>query len=304
VHLVAHGDSLSYRNEAGDLVTGTVTQIDEAFADSGVATASLVLDDATQALSILSFDETALLDRSVVLARGNQAPGLAAGTTIEELSGGARIGGTSENRTYGFLAFLSGSEFPGFSESAVFIADSEFVPLVVVQAGAPVPDMPQMILDSPRVPVLGLRGAAVRYTAVDDESERAAIGFVDFQTQMFRTLVKAGDPVPGGVLTNLPLSFAINTEDDLVFRGDFGGGQSAYFALSTVTVGAAPRRLIGTGDFVALPQGGQGLITSLGMIPATGGLGGEATAVGPTHMTVSATLDGETGAILLVEIPD
>jgi hypothetical protein len=106
------------------------------------------------------------------------------------------------------------------------------------------------------------------------------------------------------VFASLPRAFAVNDNGDLIFRGGLEGNESAYFAVSTATADAPLRRLVGTGDTVPLPQGGSATIMSLGLIPSTSGLGGEAAAVGTTHFTVSASLDDGNGAVLLVEIAE
>jgi len=298
------GDTLSYRNNEGVLVNAMALGFGSPFAATGAGTARLGLEPELEAVLAFSFDEDMLLDRQVPLVEGNQAPGVAQGTTFSKLPG-VTIGGMTGS-VRGFLADLEQSEFPGVNESAVFITDPNYVPLFVFQAGAPVPDAVDATIDSPDQPAMGLQAAAVSYDLVDDDDiPHEALGFVDYETPTFNTVAVAGEPAPGGgEFAGVSRSYAINENGVLVFRAGLGGNQAAYYAASTTNPAEPVRRLVGTGDTVAPPEGGSATITALGLIPATSGLGGEATAVGAIHFTVSATLDNDQGAILLVEIGD
>jgi hypothetical protein len=277
------------------------------FAESGSGTARAGFDPDLEGVVEFSFDDDMRLDLRVPLVQDNQAPGVAPGTLFSKFPGGVAIGGTpGSGSVRGFVADLTQSAFPGSSESAVFITDVDYAPVFVFQAGAPVPDTPNATINKPDEPAMGLNAAAFGYELVDSsEVSHAAIGFVDYETSTFHTVAVVGDQVPGGgEITSLSKTYAINDTGYLVFRAVLGGNQAAYYAASTTNPNAPLRRLVGTGDVVALPQGGSATITSLGLIPPTGGLGGEPTAVGAVHFTVNATLDDDTGAILLVEIGD
>jgi hypothetical protein len=233
------------------------------------------------------------------LVEGNQAPGFPAGTTLSRFDRGVVLGGNGSERVYGLAAFLDTPAGLGF---ASLVTDSQYEALVVVQEGAAVPDVAGASIESPNTPVMGRAGAVIRYQRIGPgDATATALGLADYSAKTFRTLVAAGEAMPGGgTLADIQLAFALNDSAQLIFRGTLEDGGAAYYALSTADAEAGPRRLVATGDVVVSP-GGSAEITALGMIPATGGLGGEATAIGATHFTVGATIDQVEGAVLLVE---
>lgn len=305
--IVARGDTISYRNDEGALIDAVVTDTtpNDSVMAAGDHGASYVVADSSIGMVLeFTYRQDADAEVAAVLVEGNQAPGLSPGTSVSRIDEGVVFGGHDELDTRGFAAFVDGEEGSRFAST---VTDSDYEALVVVIEGMAVPDVPGALISSPNTPVMGRGGAVIRYRreGPGDEAE-TAVGFADYATGAFRTLVATGEAAPGGgTLAGIELAFALNDRGELIFRGDLDHGSAAYYALSTGTPQVTWRRLVGTGDVVMSSGGGSATITALGMIPATAGLGGEATAIGSTHFTVGATLDdGQDieGAVLLVEI--
>jgi hypothetical protein len=160
-------------------------------------------------------------------------------------------------------------------------------------------------------PVMGPTGAAILHRRdLGTGRMPRAIAFVPYVIGEPdpHTIVVAGDDAPGGgVFADFPLAFAIHdgfSGGRLIFRAELEDGGSAYYVADVADPPRfEPQRLVGTGDAVSLPQGGTAVITSLGMIPATGGFGGEPTALNETHFTLTGDFDNGQSGILLVELP-
>ncbi len=297
--IIGLDDSLGYTNHDGDPVEGVVTSVDpdgSIMAEGNGGASTVRVDGTINVIIAFIVDEQSGAQVSTALAEGNQAPGLPPATDLTRLDGGVVLGGNSSQR--GFAAFIEGPSF------ASFVTDSSYEALVVVEEGMDVPDVSGARIESPNTPVMGRQGAAVRYRrSGPGDAFVPAVGFADYASGTFSTLIAGGEAMPGGgTLAEIEVAFAINDTGQFVFRGDLEGGGAAYYALSTTDPETTLRRLVGTGDVVNVPGGGSATITGLGMIPATAGLGGEATAVGETQFTVGATLDQTEAAVLLVGI--
>jgi hypothetical protein len=304
IPLVAPGDSVDYRDDDGALVSDIVTETFAIAAEDGAAVVDASLEVASQGQVNVTFDDSMRLGRNASLVRGTRPPGVEGGVTLVEVNGGVRIGYPVAGGTRGFLATLSEASRPGFNEAAAFLTDGGYSPLFVVRSGDPVPDMPGASVDVAFPPIMGTYAAAFWYFLVDAEENRsAAIAVVDYETRTFRTVVVAGQAAPdGGIFTDLQVSLAFTEDGQLFFLGRVDGVRSAYYAVSPAE-GSLPRRVVGTGDEVMLPQGGTATITTLGLITEAGLSGGPAI-VNDNQFTVSAALDQGTGAVLLVDIGD
>lgn len=305
--IVTVGDAQSYRNADGEVIDGVVTDIRTdgpvAATDEG-GSGNLVVDDSVGMFLAFSIDAEKTVSRRAALVEGNPAPGFEAEITLLRFDRGPFTGGAGDFDTRGFVTFLAGPGIDATNQAAAIITDTSYEAIVVVQEGDVLADVPGAIVGSIDAPVMGADGAAVRFLQEGpDDSSHEVIGYADYERKTFTVVVASGDQAPGGgVFMGLPRALAINAGGQLIFRGDLGDGDSGYYAVSVAAAGATPRRLVGTGDIVTLANGGSAMITALGSIEPTSGLGGEPSAINATHFALAATLDAMEEAILLVDV--
>jgi len=299
IPIIVIGDKLDYTNDAGDPVSGTVTFIDLGEAVSTTpdgGTGRVVVDDSLAIF--IAFPIDSQMDPRAVLVEGNEVPGSGQGVRPFHFDTGLFTGGDGAFDTRGFLTSITGGIGLGVS-GAMIITDASYEALLLVQTGSSVPDTPDTVIGGFGTLVMGRRGAAVSFRQEGpDEFGGYGIGYADYATNTFKVVV----PAESGVFNEFSLIVGISDADQIIFLGEPDVGNAAYYAASITESGAPPRRLVSTGDDVALPGGGSATVTNFGLAQQGSGLGGEATALGPDHFTVSATLDQSEQAILLVEI--
>jgi hypothetical protein len=237
------------------------------------------------------------------LTEFRQAPGFPAGVTLSNVNGSARI------NTAGFTAATArvfGSGITTATDELVYVFDPDFEVVGMMREGAAVPAAPPGTTFSlPGAPILGPTGAVFlhRQNRPDMTTPRG-LGFIDLSGN-FRTIAVAGTPAPGGgVFSEFSFAFAMNNAGHLVFRGELGAAGTAYYLVNTNNPGMPPRRLIGTGDMVPLPDGGTATVTSTSMIPVTGGQSGEPTALSDTYLVLTVGIGSGQSAVVSVDLED
>jgi hypothetical protein len=294
VPILATGDSFG---------GGTVTEVfalDPIFANaSNRGTARIEIDDGPDV--IISYD-TNSGGPTAVLTEGEAAPGFAPGVNILRFTSSARINDA------GFIAVLArvfGTGISNANDEVVYVLDSDGQLAGRVQEGTQVPGAaPGTVITLPSAPIMGPTGAFFlhRQVAADMSSPRG-VGFVDLGGS-FRTIALAGTAAPGGgVFDEFTNAYAMNADGLLVFRARLEDNSSAYYLVDTSDAESEPVRLIGPGDVTSLPQGGTATIASVGTIPDTGGQSGDPNALNQTQLTLSARLDTDQAAVLVVDLP-
>lgn len=232
-----------------------------------------------------------------VLAVGDNAPGFAPAVDVVGIRSGPRLNAS------GAYTFKTQVSAPGTPEVIyVFSAGGGLIDRV--QEGAAVPDaVPAATFTQLGNPFIGVTGSVFLYRRrLADESTVPALGMLDLAGG-FRTLAVAGENAPGDTaFTRFDAFMAMNPDGVLVFRAQTQTGTS-YFALDTADVDAAPYRVIGPGDQVTLPAG-PASVSAVGTIAVSGGEDGLGTSLNDAQLVVTAGLQGNRIAVVLVNVVD